>query len=104
LTPEQRKQVKAIRASAKAGHKARRGGHAAFMSQLAAAISSGDDSALEEAFNTKLQAGEARNRRKLAKLRKVLAILTDEQRAKVAAKIGQMQKRHYQNQSDANDN
>ena len=90
LTPEQRQQVKAIRASAKAAHKAKRSG---FMKQLAAAVASGDDAALEAAFEAKKQAGATRHERKLVHLKKVLAILTDEQRAKVASKILRMQKR-----------
>ena len=101
LTPDQKNQVKAMRQEFKANHKGKLKGERrakrAQMAQLtAAAIESGDEGQLEELFAAQ-DAMQAKHRQmKRQRMVKVLSILTDEQRARVAKKIRQHRgkKRH----------
>jgi len=101
LTPDQKNQVKAMRQEFKANHKGKLKGERrakrAEMAQLkAAAIESGDEGQIEEFFAAQ-DAMQAQHRQmKRQRMIKLLSILTDEQRARVAKRIRQHQgkKRH----------
>lgn len=101
LTPDQKKQLKAMRQEFKANHKGKlkdeRRAKRAEMAQLrASAIESGDEGQLEELFAAQDAMQAKRRQMKRQRMIKVLSILTDEQRARVAKKIRQHRgkKRH----------
>ena len=96
LTPDQKKQLKAMRQEFKQGLQAKdkgkfRAKRRAMREQMAAAIESGDEGELEELFALKDQMHAKHQRMKMKKLKMVLSILTDEQRARVAKKMRQRQ-------------
>ena len=96
LTPDQKKQLKAMRQEFKQGLQAKdkgkfRAKRRAMRDQMAAAIESGDEAELEELFALKDQMHAKHQRMKMKKLKMVLSILTDEQRARVAKKMRQHQ-------------
>jgi Spy/CpxP family protein refolding chaperone len=98
LSPEQRTKVKAMRQEFSAKHQAlgkRQKG--AFFRGLASAIESGDESELEELFAAKQKAHAARQNLKMMKIKRMLSLLTDEQRVRVAAKMRQGKKQHRKN-------
>ena len=98
LSPEQRQKFKAMRQEFRAEHQAlgkRQKG--AFFRGLAAAIESGDESELDELFAAQQQAHAARQKLKMMKIKRVLSLLTDEQRGRVEAKMRQAKKRHGKN-------
>lgn len=95
LTPEQRKQLKAMRQQFRAEHQSiGKGQKGQFFGALAAAIESGDEAELDEVFARKTQRQMARQKLKRTKLKKVLSLLTDEQRARVAAHMRKARKKH----------
>ena len=101
LSPEQRQKLKAMRQEFRAKHKALRKGHkGAFFRGLAAAIESGDESELDDLFAAQKQVREARHNLKMLKMKRVLSLLTDEQRARVAAKMRQAKKWHRKNRRE----
>ena len=96
LTPDQKKQLKAMRQEFKQGLQAKdkgkfRAKRRAMRNQMAAAIESGDEGELEDLFALKDQIHAKHQRMKMKKLKMVLSILTDEQRARVADKMRQHQ-------------
>ena len=96
LTPDQKRQLKAMRQEFKEGRKILdkgqfRAKRRAMREQMAAAIESGDDGELEELFARKDQMHAHHQRMKMKKLKMVLSILTDEQRARVAQNMRQQQ-------------
>ena len=96
LTADQKKQLKAMRQEFKQGLQAKdkgkfRAKRRAMRDQMAAAIESGDDGELEELFALKDRMHAKHQRMKMKKLKMVLSILTDEQRARVAHKMRQHQ-------------
>ena len=95
LTPEQRKQFKAMRQQFRAKHESIAKGHKGqFIGTLAAAIESGDESELDEVFAAQNQRRIARQKLRRMKIKKVLSLLTDEQRAQVAAQMRKAGKKH----------
>ena len=96
LTPDQKKQLKAMRQAFKQERQAKDKSHfrakrRAMREQMAAAIESGDEAELDELFALKDQMRAKHQRMKMLKLKKILSILTDEQRARVAKKMRQHQ-------------
>lgn len=95
LTPAQKAQMKAMRDQAHKGHKQKRkAGHAEFVGKLADAIESGDLDALDSLFEAKQARMANRHQKRHARMKKMLSILTDEQRVRVAAKMRKMKGKH----------
>lgn len=92
LTPDQKKQVKAMRQEFKANFKnklkgERRAKRAEMAQLMAAAIESGDEAQLEELFTAQDALQAERRQMKRQRMVKMLSILTEEQRARVAKKM-----------------
>lgn len=93
-TPEQRVQLKALQHEMRTKRRALKGMAAdTNMNAMAAAIASGDEDDLEAAFLGKQKRMQRHHALHLAHLKAVLAIMTDEQRERMAQVAKKMQRR-----------